>query len=101
MPRQAADASSDFRIFETEEFSKKINKLPGNTSDFIQNKLSDYVYPQLRTDPFFGRNIKKLKGYEPPTWRYRIGRFRVFYIVDQEERIVSILSIDDRRDAYK
>jgi len=32
---------------------------------------------------------------------YRIGRFRVFYSIDQTEQIVSILSVDNRRDAYK
>ena len=101
MPRQAADASSDFRIFETEEFAKKLKKLPVRTSGFIRQKLCDYVYPQLRADPFFGHNIKKLKGYEPATWRYRIGKFRVFFVVDHTERIVSMLSVDDRRDAYK
>ncbi len=101
MPTQDADASSDFRIFETEEFQKKFRKLPARESRFIQRKLAEYVYPQLCVDPFLGPNIKKLSGYQPDTWRYRIGRFRVFFIVDQETRIVSILSVHDRRDAYR
>ena len=100
MPKQDADASSEFRIFETAEFQKKLRKLPAGESRFIQRKLAEYVYPQLRIDPFSGPNIKKLKGYQPDTWRYRIGRFRVFFLVDQADRIVSILSVDDRRDAY-
>ena len=45
----------------------------------ISMKLTKYVYPQLRKNPFFGTNIKKLKGYDPATWRYRIGKFRVFF----------------------
>jgi len=101
MPKQDADASSEFRIFETEEFQKKLKKRPVRESRFIQQKLTDYVYPQLRTDPFLGPNIKKLKGYQPATWRYRIGRFRLFFLVDTEERIVAMLSVDDRRDAYR
>jgi len=101
MPRQDADASSEFRIFETEEFQKRLQKLPVRESRFIRQKLADYVYPQLRTDPFLGPNIKKLKGYQPATWRYRIGRFRLFFLVDTEERIVAMLSVDDRRDAYR
>ncbi|MDZ7642012.1 MAG: type II toxin-antitoxin system RelE/ParE family toxin [Desulfurivibrio sp.] len=92
---------SDFRIFETDEFQKKLGKLPVETSRFVQKKLTDYVYPQLRKDPFLGPNIKKLKGYDPATWRYRIGKFRVFFMVDQAERIIFILSVDDRRDAYR
>ncbi len=101
MPGPAAGASSDFRIFETEEFQKKLKKLSPGTARFIARKLRDYIYPQLRADPFFGTNIKKLRGYAPETWRYRVGRFRIFYLVSPEERIVFLLSIDDRRDAYR
>ena len=101
MRKQGADVSPDFRIFETDECRKRLGQLPLIDSRFIQRKLIEYVYPQFRKDPFFGLNIKKLKGYNPETWRYRIGRFRVFYMIDQTERIVSILSVDNRRDAYK
>ena len=101
MPRPDADSSSDFRIFETEEFQKKLSRLPARVSRFIRGKLVEYVYPQLRTDPFLGPNIKKLRGYEPDTWRYRIGKFRVFFIANQAEKIVFMLSVDDRRDAYR
>jgi len=92
---------SEFRIFETEEFQKKLGKLPAGAYPFVQKKLTDYVYPQLRKDPFLGPNIKKLKGYDPATWRYRIGKFRVFFMVDQAEHIIFMLSVDDRRDAYR
>jgi len=101
MRKKVADASSDFRLFETDEFEKRLGQLPLVEARFIRRKLAEYVYPQLRSDPFFGLNIKKLKGYQPETWRYRIGRFRIFFIIDQPERIVSILSVDNRRDAYK
>ncbi|MBI4027513.1 MAG: type II toxin-antitoxin system RelE/ParE family toxin [Verrucomicrobia bacterium] len=45
--------------------------------------------------------MRKLQGYEPRTWRYRIGPYRLFYAVDDEKRIVFILTIDDRKDAYR
>ena len=51
MPKRDGGASSDFRIFETEEFQKKLRKLPARESRFIQQKLTEYVYPQLRVDP--------------------------------------------------
>lgn len=100
MPKRAAGASSEFRIFETDEFQKRMKKLPARSSDFLQRKLREYVYPQLRQNPFLGPNIKKLRGYTPDTWRFRIGNFRVFFAVDQARRIVFLLSVDDRRDAY-
>ena len=92
--------SSEYRVFETDEFLRTLRKLPSDARA-IEKKLQQYVYPQLRVEPFFGANIKKLRGYDPAVWRYRIGRFRVFYTVEQEERIVFVLSVDARKDAYR
>jgi len=90
---------NDYRIFETDEFIKKISKLTPKDKSFIQNKLQSYVYPQIKKEPWFGQNIKKLKGYEPETWRYRIGKFRLFYIIGKD-RIIYVLTLDLRKDAY-
>jgi mRNA interferase RelE/StbE len=91
----------DFRIFETDEFKKQFKKLSSRDAVFLRKKLDGYVYPQIKVEPFWGNNIKKLQGYSPDTWRYRIGKFRFFYIVDRNERIAFILTVDDRKDAYK
>ncbi len=91
----------NYRIFETDEFVKTLDKLSPKDKKYIQNKLKTYVYPQLKNEPFLGKNIKKLKGYDPPTWRYRIGNFRLFFLVEKDEAIVFILTIDDRKKAYK
>ena len=101
MQRQDAGASSEFRIFETDEFLKRLKRLPRKGSYFLQRKLHEYIYPRLRKNPFLGPNIKKLKGYTPDTWRYRLGDFRLFFLVDQANRTVFMLSVDDRRDAYR
>jgi mRNA interferase RelE/StbE len=90
---------TDYNIFETNEFIKCIEILPRKDNELIKKKLLTYVYPQLKQEPHFGRNIKKLHDYEPDTWRYRIGKYRIFYII--EKKIVSIISIDHREDAYK
>ncbi|MFZ2147879.1 MAG: type II toxin-antitoxin system RelE/ParE family toxin [Sedimentisphaerales bacterium] len=90
-----------YKIFETDEFLKKLRKLSRQDANFIQKKLNEYVYPQIREEPFLGRNIKKLRDYDPPIWRYRIGKFRVFYFIDSEEKVVYILSVVLRKDAYK
>jgi len=92
---------SNYRIFETEEFTKSLKKLSQSNISFIQNKLTSYVYPQIRNEPCFGKNIKKLRDYSPDTWRYRLGKFRLLYIVDHEERIIYILTIDFRKDVYR
>ena len=43
----------------------------------------------------------RLSDDEPPTWRYRIGAFRVFYSVDADTSVVFLLTVDDRKDAYR
>lgn len=92
---------SEFRIFETEEFLRKLKKSSLRDTTFLRKELDIFVYPQLKVQPFWGNNIKKLKGFSSDIWRYRIGKFRLFYVADQEEQVVYILTIHDRKDAYK
>ena len=99
MPNTDAALSSEFRIFETDEFKKASARL--GPPRFLPRKLESYVYPQLRQGPYFGPNIRKLQGYTPATWRYRTGPYRIFYSVDEGDGIVFVLTIDDRKDAYR
>ncbi len=92
---------SDFRIFKTNEFNKALERISAAEADFLRKKLISHIYPQLRIEPFFGSNIKKLRGYSPETWRCRVGRFRIFYSIDAAERIVFMLTVEARRDAYR
>ena len=92
---------SDYKIFETNEFLSRLDELPKRDMEFIAKKLSSYVYPQLRVEPHHGPNIKKLRDYRPETWRYRIGKYRVFYLIHDADRMVSILTMDLRKDAYR
>lgn len=87
-----------FRIAETDNFSSKLSDTKYNK---IYNKISDFVYPQLRENSFFGSNIKKLKGEFEGLYRYRIGKYRLFYKIENDKILVLILDFDDRKDAYK
>lgn len=91
---------NNFRIFETEEFTKSLKKLTAENTTFIQKKLKSYVYPQIKREPCFGTNIKKLRNYNPDTCRYRLGKFRLFYTVDHKNMVVYILTIEFQKDAY-
>jgi mRNA interferase RelE/StbE len=86
-----------YKIAETDHFSEKIKDLKYKSQ---YRKINDYVYPILRENPFFGPNIKKLKGNLKEVYRFRIGNFRLFYKVSEETVIVFILNIEDRKDAY-
>ncbi len=92
---------TDYRIFETDEFRRSLRKLDAPQRSYVEIRLKRRVYPQLRTQPYVGPNIKKLRGYEPETWRYRLGQFRVFYGIDQRQRIIHILTVENRKDAYR
>lgn len=91
---------SNYKIFETDEFIKKIKKITNRDQNFIEKKLLQHIYPQLKEEPHYGNNIKKLMDYKPETWRYRIGKYRLFYVIDENEKTIYILSIDLRKDAY-
>lgn len=91
---------SSFKIFETDQFSKDLGHEFGGQRERIEKKLLSYVYPQMKQQPYFGKNIKKLRGYKPETWRYRIGGQRFFYTIDDHKKIISMISADNRANAY-
>jgi mRNA interferase RelE/StbE len=81
---------ADFRIFETVQFQKDLKQIARSGMPKLVNKLHDYVYPQLRSSPATGPNIKRLKGPYSDVWRYRIGAWRFFYSIDEKRRVVSL-----------
>ena len=91
---------ADFRIFETAQFQKDLQQDFRGQQTHIHHKLVTYAYPQLRTNPYVGKNIKKLRDVIPETWRYRIGDYRFFYTVDERQRLVFMLTADHRGRAY-
>ena len=94
-------ATSEYRLFETDEFTSKLEALPGRQAEAIRAKLRSYVYPQIKAQPFYGANIRKLRGFAPSVWRYRIGKYRIFYTVEEDHRAVSMVTIEHRKDAYR
>jgi len=90
--------SAKYKIAETDTFSR-INAKPEFKQ--LSQKLSNYVYPQLKENPFFGLNVKKLKGEYEGVYRYRVGSIRVFYIIDDSSRTVFLLDVQKRKDSYK
>jgi len=89
-----------YRIFETEQFKKDLEQIARSGRGKIAQKLRDFIYPQLRQHPHFGPNIKKLKDFSPDTWRCRIGAWRFFYEIDEEEMIIFMVAASHRSNAY-
>jgi len=90
-----------FRIFETETFITSLEQDFEGKKDKINAKLRNQVYKRLKESPSFGPNIKKLRNWDPPTWRYRIGSYRFFYEIDNVNRIVSMILSEHKGRAYK
>ena len=99
--RKNVGDTSEYRVFETAEFTRKLKKLSDAEARTIRLKLESYAYPQLREQPFWGSNIRKIRGFSTDVWRYRVGRFRIFYTVSEDDPVVSILTIEARKDAYR
>ncbi len=91
---------SDFRIFETDQFAADLDRISPARRGKIVLKLRTFVYPLLRTQPYFGTNIKKLRDNKPETWRYRIGPYRFFYTIDEHEKTVFMVAADTRQHSY-
>ena len=87
----------DFQIAETNNFTKTIKDIDKK----LYNKIYNNVYPQLKSNPFYGTNIKKLKGKFEGYYRYRVGNYRLFYIIENEKVLVIITDFNHRKSSYK
>ena len=91
---------NSYRIFETDQFKKDMVRFNRGGRKDISKKIIDEVYPHLKVRPHFGPNIKKLRDFEPETWRYRIGSWRFFYEIDEQAHIVFMTAAAHRSRAY-
>jgi len=91
----------EYRVFETDNFKENIEAISAGNPDRMQKKLGQFVYPRLRQEPHYGPNIKKLKNWQPDTWRYRVGNWRFFYEIDENEKVVLMIAAYHRKEAYR
>ena len=91
---------SEYRVFETKQFAQDLRAIGRSGHQAIVEKLRAVVYPRLREHPHFGPHIRRLKGYEPSTWRYRIGSWRFFYEIDESAGVVLMIAAAHRGAAY-
>ena len=92
--------SDKYKIFETDQFIKDLKKIDNPNQRKIYGKIIKSIYPQIKMSPYVGRNIKELKDYKPETWRYRIGDFRLFYEINDKDKLINIITIEHRSKAY-
>jgi len=78
---------SKFQIAETKSFEKIKKKIDKK----LYSKIENFVYPQLKENPFYGSNIKKLKDNLEGYYRYQIGKYRLFYLIEDEKLIIVVV----------
>ena len=68
----------------------------------LADQIIDRVLPRIENLADFPRPVgcRKLTG-ERNLWRIRIGDYRVIYYVDDQKRIVDIVAVRHRKDAYR
>ena len=76
------------------EASKQYKALNEDTKRRVNVALNT-----ISESPFQGGNTRKLQGCQNE-YRYRVGRYRIIYHVDKENRMCTILGILPRKDAY-
>ena len=85
-----------FQIAETKSFEKAKKKIDKK----LYEKIKNFVYPQLKENPFYGSNIKKLKDNLEGYYRYRVGNYRLFYLIEDEKLIIVVVDFKHRQQAY-
>jgi mRNA-degrading endonuclease RelE of RelBE toxin-antitoxin system len=90
----------EYRIFETDQFARDLKGIARAGHQDVVRKLRTVVYPQLIRHPHFGPHIRTLKNYAPETWRCRIGAWRFFHEIDDDERTVFTIAAAHRGSAY-
>lgn len=63
-----------------------------------QKRLFDVIESSLSADPFQG---KALSGEFRGLYRWRSGKFRIVYEIQQEALVVLVLRIGHRKDIYR
>jgi mRNA interferase RelE/StbE len=67
--------------------------------DELAERLNS-CFQDLENNPFWGPNIKVLKG-EKKRYRYRVSNYRVIYSIDKENNKVIVTLIAPRQSAYR
>lgn len=78
-----------------EETLKDLKKLDRTIAKKIVAKVKNY----LIQDP--AKLGTPLKGNLKGLYRYRIGEYRVIYVIDQAEKKIIILNVNHRKKIYK
>jgi mRNA interferase RelE/StbE len=77
----------------TRSFTKEFDKLPKSFKERILEALEKAV-----ENPYAGT---KLRGKLEGLWRWRVGKYRIIYLIDEKEKAVVFLDVGLRKSIYE
>jgi mRNA interferase RelE/StbE len=98
LPTNDTPSSNRFRIAESDGFQKQLKNNPDLKR--IYKKITEFVYPLLRDNPYYGPNTKRLRGNWSDFCRYRLGDYRLFYTINEDDIVVVVVKLEHRKSAY-
>ena len=87
---------SKYQIAETKTFLKA----KATIDKKLYVKIENFIYPQLRENPHYGTNIKKLKGKLEGYYKYKVGNYRLFYLIEDQKLIAVVVDFRHRQQTY-
>lgn len=85
----------EYKLFLRPSVQKYLASLPKE----IRTAILANVQNSLTINPFYGKNIRKLRGFEK--YRLRFGGHRVIYSIDKKSKVVAIEVVGHRKDVYR
>lgn len=86
-----------YQILTTPKFDKAIKKLDlitrATIKKWIDNNLANTTNPRLHG--------KALKGDLVGKWRYRVGKYRLISVIQDDKLIILMLTVGHRNEIYK
>lgn len=77
----------------TRSFTKEFGKLPKNIKEKILEALE-----KTAENPYTGT---KLRGKLEGLWRWRVGKYRIIYFIDEKEKAVVFVDVGLRKSIYE
>lgn len=81
------------------ELAPDARKSYENADRPLADKLAR-CFEQLAQDPRASNNMTQLSGKSPPTWRSRVGDWRVIYNIEDAANLVIVTRIGHRSKIY-
>ena len=78
-----------YEILISTTFKKQLTKLEDELKGRVKKALK-----KLGEDPYKSRSsvdIKKLAGTDPTKYRLRVGDYRVFYTIEEENEVIKVI----------